>query len=320
MVDILKDLQACAFRGVQFPILSIKEIGSQDLAIHKKADRDGAFVEGTGLNPFQFQIKAAFINGLSRGKNETWNDLFPAAFLQVRDRFRDREGGILDHPFYGEITVKPVSFENTIEADTRNGVFVDLVVIESTELSALEATTSAVSLAKQNARDLDSMLGQLNPAPESFFPDGEFDSLEDFVDSVTSVTDQASLLKDKTLGKIAQVSDKLNRLGKSLNSTAQVFSTDSNGTTTSLGSLGNGKVNIQNAASALFLSLYDISQTALVDRTTGTFVYTVPRNQTVISVAITTRNSLDELLNLNPHLLGQMFVKREDKIRYYEKR
>jgi prophage DNA circulation protein len=319
MVDILKDLQECSFRGIPFPIQMIKESGSQDLVVHKKADRDGAFVEATGLNPFQYQIRAVFINGIARGPKETWDDLFPNTFLKVRDAYRDRSNGLLNHPLYGQILVKPVNFENTIEADSRNGVYLDLAFTESSEISTLQPSSSAVSLAKQSARDLDQMFAQLNPPPETFFPEGDYNSLEDFVNDITSVVDQAQLVQQQVLGKIAQVGDKLNKISSRIDTAAQVISTDPiTQIQTDLGPLGNGISNITQSSRTLNLALFEISQKAL-SQNKGVQVYTVPSNTTIVSIALALRNKASELISLNPSLAGRLFINREEKLKYYEK-
>lgn len=316
MTDVLQDLQACSWRGISFPITMIQEQGSQDAPIHKKADRDGARVETTGLNPFQYSINAVFINSIARGKNEKWENLFPDTFLKVKDAWKDRSSGILIHPLFGEILCKPIAWNVSINADQRGGVFVDMIFMETTEDGAIQPKPSSLASAKAAALDLDDALGLMVPPPQTFYPEGST-SLTDFVNSLTSVVDQASLIKQQAVAKIDRVVHNLNKISEKIDVATNIVTTDPvTQIQTDLGRIGNGIVKVQQSATKLSLSLLEIKATLLAqDKTISTF--TTTNRTTLFSLAGKLGNSISDLLNLNPYLAGTIVIDRNINVAYY---
>lgn len=316
MADVLQDLQACSWRGISFPITNIQEMGSQDAPVHKKADRDGARVETTGLNPFQYSVNAIFINSVARGKNEKWQNLFPDTFLRLKDAWKDRSSGILIHPIFGEILCKPISWSVNINSDQRGGVFVDMVFMETTEENAIQAKPSPIASAKAAALDLDNALGLMVPPPETFFPEGST-SLTDFVNSLTSVVDQASLVKQQAIAKIDQVVHNLNKISEKIDVATNIVTTNPvTQVQTDLGRIGNGIVKVQQSATKLTLSLLDIRATFLSQNKTIS-VFTTTSKTTLFFLAVKLENSIKDLLDLNPSLANSLIIDRNVNVSYY---
>lgn len=316
MADVLQDLQACSWRGISFPITSIQEMGSQDAPIHKKADRDGARVETTGLNPFQYSVNAIFINSVARGKNEKWQNLFPETFLRLKDAWKDRSSGILVHPMFGEILCKPISWNVSVNSDQRGGVFVDMVFMETTEENAIQTKPSPIAAAKAAALDLDNALGLMVPPPETFFPEGST-SLTDFVNSLTSVVDQATLVKQQAIAKIDQVVHNLNKISEKIDVATNIVTTNPvTQVQTDLGRIGNGIVKVQQSATKLTLSLLDIRATFLSQNKTIS-VFTTTAKTTLFFLAVKLENSIKDLLDLNPNLANSIIINRNVNVSYY---
>lgn len=318
MVDVLQDLQACSWKGISFPITMIQEAGSHDTPMHKKADRDGALVESTGLNPFQYSVNGVFINSVARGKNEKWQNLFPETFLKLKAAWKERSSGILVHPLFGEILCKAASWQVSLNADQRGGVFVDLVFIETTEESAVATTQSPNAAAKSAALDLDAQMGFLVPAPEFFLPEGTT-SLTDFVNQLTSVVDQASLIKQQALAKIDLVVANLNKISEKIDVAASVVTTDPvTQVKTDLGRLGNGVQNINQSSTKLSLALLDIRASILAENK-STQVYVTPSATTLFSIAVKFNNTIREIMDLNPGIASSIIIPRLVSINYYQK-
>lgn len=316
MTDVLQDLQACSWRGISFPITMIQEQGMQDAPIHKKADRDGARVETTGLSPFQYSINAVFINSVARGKNEKWQNLFPETFLKVKDAWKDRSSGILIHPLFGEILCKPITWNVSVNADQRGGVFVDMTFMETTEDSAIQPKPSALAAAKAAALDLDDALGLMFPPPQTFFPEG-FTSLTDFVNSLTSVVDQASLIRQQAIARIDRVVHNLNKISEKIDVATNIVTTDPvTQIQTDLGRIGNGIVKVQQSATKLRLALLEM-KASILSQNKGISTFTTNSKTTLFLLASKLGNSIKDLLDLNPYLASSIVIDRNVNIAYY---
>lgn len=323
MTDILSTLAECSWRGISFPILSITEDGSQDLAVHKRMDRDGAYVESTGRAPFTYKITAVFVNTIAKGRSETWDNLFPSTFIKLRSAWADRTSGILNHPLYGEIKCKPATWAVPFNADTRGGCFVDLTFIETIDDSE-ESTVikSDYAFAKQTAISLDSNLGLLVPPPQVFFETDDYSSFTDFLDSLTAVVDSASLAAQKALANIDRMVAKLDRLSNSIDRAAHVFNTDPlTQITTDLGELGLGAGRIFQDSINLATALLTIKSNILNKTNKDIKTYLAEKQTTLVSISIKLKNSTKELYELNPGLANRRgpIIPEFTLIKYYNK-
>ncbi|MDI3282111.1 DNA circularization N-terminal domain-containing protein [Polyangium sp. 15x6] len=305
MSDILSTLQECSWRDIPFPIASIQESGQQDAPQHKRADRDGAFVEGTGRAPFVYKVRGVFIAGtIARGKNETWDDLFPATFLRIRDAWMDRTTGTLVHPIYGPVRCKPATWDVVLDPEIRGGVFVDMSFVETNDDAETPAfTPSERSFAKATAADLDAQLGTLSPSPEVFAPQDEEQSFSELVDSLTAVVDSTTLQGQRAIAKIDAGIGKLQRLSNSINRASSVVVTDATtGTTTNLGPLGAGAARIWQNCQNLATSLREIRSKLLANTNRDVATYILERPAMLVALSIQLKNTVAELLELNPTL------------------
>lgn len=322
MADVLSTLQEASFRGIAFPTISISESGSQDMPQHKSSDRDGAFVEGTGRNPFVYRLNIPCIGGsLARGKTETWDDLYPGTFQRLRTAYMNRETGPFVHPLYGEIQAKAVEWSAVMNADERGGQFVELTLIETRDDGTTPAfATSERAFARSSAADLDAQLATLSPAPVLFETVDEAQSFLELVDSVSNAANSITIHVDQKLAKVDRAIMKLDNLADTIDRAATVLQTDSTtNTVTTIGPLGAGAARIWTNTQGLKDSLRSIRARltgTTSPKTLRTHVVRVPTM--LVALAVQLGSTPSDLLGLNPGLSRvRPFVAPSTMIRYY---
>jgi len=320
-MDVLKTLQECSFRGVSFPATSIVESFGHDLPQHKAADRDGAFVENTGRNPFMFAITAPFIAAsLARGQNETWDDLYPGRFELLRAACIDRTTADFVHPLYGAFRVKISDWKSALNADERGGQTVDVTFIETRDDGETPAfTPSDKARATSAAADLDAKLGTLNPPPPSNSMPDEGVSWSSVVNTILTQLNSKTLQSKQALATIDRNIAKLSTLSDSINRSASVVVTDSRAaTTTNLGPLGPGAGSIWTSCQVLRCSLMDVRSQLSVNGNKTLSTYIVPRPMMLISLAMRLKNGTAEVLALNPGINRASFtIPANTIVKYY---
>jgi len=320
MVDIFSQFLECSWRGISFPIQNISENISQTMVPHRKMDRDGAQVEGTGLAPLHYQVKAYFINSIAKGKQETWSNLFPDTWLQFRDAIKDRTTGILVHPLYGQITCKPLSLSHNINSDERGGVIADCQFLETVDSDAEQVIQqSAVAQATSAAIDLDASLAQLSPPIDTGLQQDGFANFTDMVNSFTSVVDQVQLIGNKVSGKIDSVIAKVDKLTDKVNTATEIITTNpvtlvQTKTKKIVNSIGLIQDSQYKLLEALFLMKVELGL-----KNTDINFYKVPKTTTLASLTLATKNSSSELIDLNPELVSNLRVKKDTLVKYYNK-
>lgn len=304
-MDVLSTLQECSFRGISFPVISIKESFSHDAPQHKSMDRDGAFVENTGRNPIVFAITAPFYaRTMARGKNETWDDLYPARFEQLHAACKDRTTGDFVHPLYGTFRVKVTSWDSDLHSDERGGQTASITLVETRDDGEEPAfKQSSRTRARSVAADLDSQLATLNPPPVVFTETDEDDSFLSVVQSLTGIVDSKSLQAKQALAKIDRTVNKLERLAGSIDRGADVLTTDAlTGTVTNLGRLGPGQGRIWTNCQVLKATLREIRNRLAFDDNRTVSTYVVPSPMHLVSLSIRLKAPTSEILALNPAL------------------
>lgn len=309
-MDIFKDLTECSFRGIAFPIINIDEQRQHDLVPHLRMDRNVAFVEDTGIGSATYQLTIPFVPGLRRGVNETWKDLFPTTFLAFRKAWEDRSNGTLIHPYFGEKLVKSSTWALTLDAEQRGGLFVTASFMETVEDRVDQVVNSSdVAIAKESSAALDSDLDSLSEKPTEIFT--STDKEANFSQCLDTI------LKTKNVTKISETIDKINKTIVQVNRQVDVL-TNVNNVPTNLGPLGNGIVRIWQNAENLKYSLQQIQQKLLQNLNKNISTYTNIRPELLLSIAKKTKNSVQELRDLNilPRLpiLPPLTI-----IRYYQK-
>ncbi len=320
-MDVLATLQECSFRGIPFPVTAIDESFGHDTPQHKSMDRDGAFVENTGRNPFVFGIVAPFIaRSLSRGQTETWDDLYPRQFERFRTACLDRTTGDFVHPLYGTFKVKATDWRSSMNADERGGQTVSVTLVETrddADAPAYEA--SARARARSVAVSLDAQLAALVPSPVVFTATDEDDSFTAAIASITRTLDTATLGAAQFLAKLDRTVAKLSRVANSLDRTASVVTTNPlTNTATSLGALGPGAGRIWTNCRVLQATLLEIRRRAAASGSRPTSTYATPAPTTLVALSLRLKATTAELLALNPALpRARLVIPAQTVVTYY---
>ena len=304
-MDVLATLQECSFRGIPFPVTAIDESFGHDAPQHKSMDRDGAFVENTGRNPFVFGVVAPFIaRSLSRGQNETWDDLYPTQFERFRAACLDRTTGDFVHPLYGTFKVKATDWRSSMNADERGGQTVSVTFVETRDDADEPAfVASARTRATSVAVSLDAQLAALVPPPVVYTETDDVDSFSAAVAQITRAVDSSALNNAAFLAKVDRTIAKLGRVANSLDRTASVVRTDAlTGVVTSLGPLGPGAGRVWTNCRVLQATLYEIRARASASKNRTVSTYVTPAPLTLVGLSIKLGSSTAELLALNPGL------------------
>ncbi|KYF87784.1 hypothetical protein BE20_24885 [Sorangium cellulosum] len=243
-----------------------------------------------------FSLKIPFVNTITRGMNETWSDLYPKTYRAFLTAIEDRQPGVLQHPSYGERNCNVADWEEVLDPDFRGGPTLQVTWIETVEDGkAFAGLASDFAIAASAAIDLDNIVGILPPAQK---PDLEgFESFSEFVRDLQAVGDQIDLARSKAVAKIDRVIAQVRRLEDTYGRVNAGFRDTSN----------------------RFISAMHSMQQSLATKSTDKGFYLVPRSTTVASVALRFRNSVPEILSLNPLLAGSLVVPGQTVVRFYIK-
>lgn len=295
--DVLAQLLQATWRRIPFPTVLVSSKGSHRITKHARMDRDGERVENTGRNGYVFTARIPCINTLARGPHETWagGDLYPTTYRLLIAALEDRSTGDLNHPDFGKRKCKVAEWESTLDPDFRGGPTLNVTwceTVDDADGDAVKLASSATfSVATQAAIDLDRFLYE-RPGNDTGTPRGQ--SLTDFLKSIGSLADEWELFK-------AQWSAAFDRIGYSMGKLAEKF-----------GAEDGFSDNTERLISALHALRYQALANA---KSTSTYI--VPRATTLPTIAIRVRNTVPDLLKLNPALAARPIVPAETPVRYY---
>lgn len=314
---LFEQLFPCAWRGINFPISSMKVTLSQDLVEHKYWGIDAASVEATGRAPMQIEAEIPFVNGIVPGKGETWGVLYPTTFRQFLTAFADRSSGVLNHPELSGILCKPVSLDFSHDAQVRDGVKVTARWVETVDpdqdVKDPLTNDSPIQAANLAALDLDASKDDLLAlVPEGAFPEESFESL---MNKVTGFVDSLTLTAMLLANKPGQILYRVHALQDSLARAANVLSWPVNEACEAT------KAAVHNITDAFSTSHEVIGtgpQTVTgVTRKIARFVTPARMSAAGILAALPAPNTIDDLLALNPVLVQLSEVGAGTLIRFY---
>lgn len=293
------------WRGVGFPTESFGIELRQDLAIHKMTDRDGAYIEGTGRAPLQFTARIPFLNGLTTGQNETWNqhgvDLYPAQWRKFFTACADRSTGVLQHPELGPITCKLETCHTEWSSGVRSGVWVAAVWIETDDsdidqVAAALASPSPGGQVQASAVDLDTLGPNVVGPPLPVFPF----SFEELAFALRGVIDTPSLMAKELGGRIDNILYQAGMI------------------TTALKFQDTSALNwpIYDATQKIQSAARDLKALQLTSGRSVSF-YVVLVDQPLFSVSQNIPAPLDDLFTLNPQLIQRPVITAGTRVRYY---
>lgn len=293
--DTLGKLLNFKFRDVQFPTANFKVSLKQDLAQHKYPYRDGAFVEATGREPLQISARIPFLNSLNQLGFEEWSgDLYPNVYRAFLSACADRTNGVLKHPELGDMLVKVESVETVWDANTRDGVFVDVTWVEHNpdqEQKPSELPKGSPHTARSSFSKLSGDLPRFGvPTP----PD-----LIEFGNQLASIPNQLSISLGRVTGKFNRAVNMARNLERAMNRSPSALQWQT-----------------RQAIYNLQSSVADIKKLAYTTkRTIG--IYYPPKAATLASIAVRLGVNLGELMPLNASLLGKPTVPANAAVRYY---
>ena len=293
--DILSQLLEASFRDIPFPTLMVHAEGGHNVVTHKRVDRNGWRVENTGMNGYVFSFKIPCINSLVRGPNETWESaLYPDVYLKILSALEDRSTGPFVHPSYGKRSCKVDKWSEDLDPDFRGGPTLTVSLLETVDSgdAVSVADTSVIPIAKSAAADLDNVIGSMDPYPYTG-TDGL--SLEDFVDFLGSLADQWELFK-------AQMEARVNRVIAAMDKLSQKF-----------GYVPGFSQNTQ----ALISALHAMKNQATTKKSKPVSVLAVRKATSKGALAQRTKNSVQQIIELNPELAKSAVVPANVAVRYY---
>lgn len=317
---LFEQLLPCTWRGIFFPVSSMKVSFSQDVVEHKYWGVDAADVESTGRAPMQIEATIPFVNGIVPGKGEKWGVLYPTEFRKFVQAFADRTTGDLQHPELGFITCKAVSIDFSHDAQTRDGVMVTARWVETIaeQSKDFDPDHTPIQAADIAALDLDASSADiLGLAPEAAFPEESFESLVNkatgFVDSITTT---ATLLANKP----AQVRYRIQTFQDSVERLKNVLTW---GATESCERIKSAMHDLDAAFSSKVTVTHSGGSTppAPPGTTPGKKIarFKTPARMNLAGILahVSATTTFDELVSLNPILVSRIEVAEGTVIRYY---
>lgn len=168
LTDEIGQLQPTSLGGVEFPSISFNESGSHSLIAHMYPNMDNARVENTGFNPRRWTVVGVLTNNIFPAKSESWGagTLYPDTWNALKTLLQVRTTQILVHPEVGDVNVKVVDYEYTLQGNMpRDGVIVTMKFLEciSDQASLAQTNTSnpsPLSKLSQSASALDDAIGK----------------------------------------------------------------------------------------------------------------------------------------------------------------
>lgn len=322
-VDQLSELQQFGWKVANggwlwFPVTNVQTDITQDLAIHKYPDLDGARVENTGRNPITVHATAIFVNTITPSAKESWIEgtLYPNVYQQVITSALQRQTGTLQHPFIGQFSAKLASAHSVIDAGFRGGEMLDLQFIETINddniLTQIQSTAPQVT---STAATLDTQFSDLTSAQllllnqYGFNPDVMASILAGFAIASTIELIFANITNAIISGNFPQPIQSI-LINTALQQTNALIDACSKSNDNSLANLVN--------ASWLYLSqMQSFYQQFNGSQTKQISIFVTQKAMTLSGIANVIGTDLTSIMTLNPSLLGFPVIKPYSKIRYY---
>lgn len=295
--SLFRSLVRTQWRGIAFPCSDLQTEFTQDLARHKSPDKDGEFIEATGRGARLVTGKAHFRNGISLGAAYSNVPLFPDTFKQFEAACANRKTGELLHPLHGRMQCKVVSFKESLTAQMRDGVDVDVQWIETTETDDTQSSLSPMSQALYSAEQVDASLTVLRAKlarlnlPDSY-------SFFDAVRSIQAASSSLVLLQKKSLNSFRNIIQNLKEVHSAIVQTKDV-------------ALSPLRLNVDRCIASCF----ELERTLLVTKVTQT--YYVPRAVTIGGLSARLQVTVSDLIRLNPTLANFTIIPKNTPVLYY---
>lgn len=222
MTDVLKQLRPARFRGIEFPAAGARDFGfSQEQAQHRFVFRDEQVIESLGRQNPTFRFQIPFREDLAIGP---WKNLFTEVYPKFLEACLDRSAGILVDPVHGNVRVKCVSFQETLDATKRDGVDVTVEFIFAPEssddlTSQVSFVASSIEGATEQAIRFDAAALQLDPATHARVAALQNESptaRTDVFTAARAVSDQVTQERNRIGAQLQDAAYKMERTRESL--------------------------------------------------------------------------------------------------------
>jgi len=308
ITDLFAQLVEFQWRGIGFPVVETELEVRQDLVIHKWADRNGAYVEGTGRHPLQITARIPFLNTIYPGPSESWPQgvLYPNQWRLFLAACADNTSGTLQHPELGALTCKCEVSRTRWSGSVQGGVFVNVTWLESDDTGVDQlghdlSQQSPIANLQAAGGDLDAQIASIDPSLVPMLP--EFTaSFASLVSAVIGVIDTVTILSYEYQGQIENILYQANELETALDLAE-------NASPLNWPLYQNAEI-LKDAA-------YQQQQKALVSSLT-VLTYTTPKDATLGEIAFNLGALVPDLILLNPSFVGTPVVPRGATIRYYQ--
>ncbi len=212
--SVVDEYFPCQWRGVGFPISSLRISLQQDLVQHKYWGEEAANVEATGRAPLEIEAVIPFFQNVVGGKKDRFGrGLFPSQFILFEEAFSDRTTGVLDTPQIAGLTCKPVSMEYAYDPMRRDGVEVTARWVETVDLDL--ASDVRVPSANSGGEALLSLDAEKSNLETIARPDFD-ESFESLLNKLGGIADTTTSRFQILLNKPDQVLYRLKRLQDSV--------------------------------------------------------------------------------------------------------
>lgn len=307
MTDVVSQMPIPAWRGIQFPITN-REFGFQhDQTSLRFLFRDEQIIESIGRENPTYRYRIPFGEDIVRGP---FKNLFVKVYPQFLNACLDRTNGLLEDPVHGTVQVKCQSLQETLDANSRDGVAIEATFVTSpdddfdrTDLSAAFATLEG---AKGIAGFFDREATKIDDATKKLLADlnrgagfGEISVL----DFATSAVDQVTVAQNKLLSQVGTLAFKAQKFDQSLARLKEPK-----------------QQSLRNTARRLEQTARD-----LVDHAIGSTVgknktvrgYAVPADIGRLALSSQLHTEIGDFLKLNPSLGRAITVRAHTRVLYY---
>jgi hypothetical protein len=311
--DLFAQLKEFQWKGVAFPSTEDDVEIRQDLVIHRFADRNGGYVEGTGRHPVQITARIPFLNYIYAGTNETWPQgaLYPYQWRLFIVQCLEGTSGILQHPELGPLNCKIDLAKTSWSGKVRGGVWVQATWIESDDTQADQlgqdlSASSPIAQLTATADDLDENIltlaaalgAQANPLPALEF------TFADLAASLVGVIDVPTILQKEFQGRVDNVLYQCGRVETSLSSANET--------------LGPLSWPLYQDCERTKDAAYTVQAQAAIAQKRTVLQKRLPKDSTIAGAALYVGADLTDFILLNYALVSTPVVAAGTKVSYYD--
>jgi prophage DNA circulation protein len=303
MPDALGNLRQIRWRGIAFPIANLRTQIAQRLAPHEMPDVDGERQEGMGRKAIAVSGRALFLNyGTAFDRTGNSDPLYPTVHRAFLEAMADKTTGELVHPELGPMNCKPATADSSLDGGLRDGAVVECSWVETLtddEVDVLGTTTPLAAIPTA-AADLDAEIARLRILQ---IKNAHKLPAATFADLTRSIT--------RAAGTVGAISHRASRAGsnviKQLNDVRSALSSArSNTTTAAMRALER----LESAVHAASLTQFAGGKKLKA--------YVVPDADTTLgALARRFGMTVDDIVRLNPRLVGSPRIPRLSLVRYF---